>query len=240
MYLAHKTDENSSREQELITHCENTAQYALERINIDNFIHTIRLAGWLHDLGKYSLSYQEYIRKAALGQEVRRGSVNHTFAGVIYILEKYHNEDNSKYEKRTSELIAYAVGAHHGLFDTMNYKDENGFEHRLRYSKDSIEYEEVIERFYQYYISEKQVEQEFLMAVSEVEGFSEKVIAECRNWYLTENRHEEYNPSIELHYVWGMLIRMLVSAVMYGDRTDTAEFMQDISQMNRRRKSKTF
>lgn len=233
MYLAHITGENSSREQELITHCENTAQYALERINIDNFIHTIRLAGWLHDLGKYSLAYQEYIRKAALGKEVKRGSVNHTFAGVIYILEKYHNEDNSKYEKRASELIAYAIGAHHGLFDTMNYKDENGFEHRLRYSKDSIEYEKVIERFYQYHISEKRVEQEFLMAVSEVEGFSEKIIAECRNWCLTENRHEEYNPSIELHYVWGMLIRMITSVVMYGDRTDTAEFMQDIFHKNK-------
>lgn len=233
MYLAHKTNDNPSREQELKIHCEKTVQYALERINTDNFVHTIRVSGWLHDLGKYSDEFQEYIRKVTDGQGVKRGSVNHTFAGVIYILEKYHNEYNSKYEKRTSELIAYAVGAHHGLFDTMNHKDENGFEHRLRYSKDSIEYEEVIQRFYQYHISEKQVEQEFLMAVSEVEGFSEKVIAECRNWYLTENRHEEYNPSIELHYVWGMLIRMISSAVMYGDRTDTAEFMQDMLHENR-------
>lgn len=233
MYLAHKTNDNPSREQELKIHCKNTVQYALERMNTDNFVHTIRVAGWLHDLGKYSDDFQEYIRKVADGQKVKRGSVNHTFAGVIYILEKFHNEYNSKYEKRTSELIAYAVGAHHGLFDTMNYKDENGFEHRLRYSKDSIEYEEVIQRFHQYHISEKQVEQEFLMAVSEVEGFSEKVIADCQNWYLTENRHEEYNPSIELHYVWGMLVRMITSIVMYGDRTDTAEFMQDILHENR-------
>lgn len=232
MYIAHKSTDNPSIEQELRLHCENTAQYALERVCMVEFEHTIQLAGWLHDLGKMSDAYQEYIRKAADGENVRRGSVTHTFAGVIYILEKYHSDNNSKYEKRTSELIAYAVGAHHGLFDAISCTDENGFEHRLQCEKESIQYEEVIERFLKHCLSEKQIEKEFYLAVVEVERFFEKTIDNCNHWHHSAVKHKDYNPRVEMCYVWGLLIRMVTSAVMYGDRTDTAEFMQGISHEN--------
>ncbi len=233
MYLAHITGGNPPREQELKEHCEKAAQYALERINVNSFEHTIRLAGWLHDLGKYSDSYQTYIRKIAAGQEVKKGSVNHTFAGVIYILEKYHNENNLKYEKRTSELIAYAIGAHHGLFDSINYKEENEFERRLKYSKESLQYDIVVERFREQHFSEQQIDNEFQMAVAEIKGYTEKVIEISQSWQKSECKHSQYNCVVELRYMWGMLIRMITSAVMYGDRTDTAEFMQEIPHKNK-------
>lgn len=233
MYLAHVTGNDPQRKQELKEHCEKTAQYALERVNKDSFDHTIRLAGWLHDLGKYSDDFQAYISNSLTDPDVKKRRVIHTFTGVIYILEKCHNEYNTKYEKRTSELIAYAIGAHHGMFDSINYKEENEFERRLKYSKDSLQYEIVMKRFYEQHLSEQQVEREFQMAVVEIKDFTEKVIEISRNWQQSESKHSQYNCVVELRYMWGMLIRMITSAVMYGDRTDTAEFMQDISHKDK-------
>ena len=88
MIYAHKTNEIPERVQGLKEHCENTANYALERINTDEFKHTIRLACWLHDIGKLTDNFEKYLNSTVSGQNVKRGSVNHTFAGVIFILEK--------------------------------------------------------------------------------------------------------------------------------------------------------
>ncbi len=233
MYLAHITREDSPRAQVLKEHCEKAAQYGLERINKNNFEHTIRLAGWLHDLGKYSDDFQAYISNSLTNPDVKKRRVIHTFTGVIYILEKYHNEYNTKYEKRTSELIAYAIGAHHGLFDSINYKEENEFERRLKYSKESLQYDAVVKRFYELHLTEEQIDKEFQMAVVEIKDYTEKVIEISRTWQQSESKHSQYNCVVELRYMWGMLIRMITSAVMYGDRTDTAEFMQDISHKDK-------
>lgn len=62
----------------------------------------------------------------------------------------------------------------------------------------------------------------------EIESFYNKVVKENKEWYKSEYKHQKYNPIIELHYLWGMLTRMITSCVMYGDRIDTAEFMQNI------------
>lgn len=228
MIYAHKTNEIPERVQGLKEHCENTANYALERINTDEFKHTIRLACWLHDIGKLTDNFEKYLNSTVSGQNVKRGSVNHTFAGVIFILEKYHNMGNSKFEKFTSELIAYAIGAHHGLFDAFNIREVNGFEHRLFYDKEIIQYEQVIERLYEDSFSKEQIEAEFQKATLEIESFYNKVVQESKEWYKSEYKNEKYDPRIELHYLWGMLTRMLTSCVMYGDRIDTAEFMQNI------------
>ena len=47
------------------------------------------LAGLLHDLGKCKEEFRQYLEAAARGDEAIRGSVNHTFAAVRYILEHY-------------------------------------------------------------------------------------------------------------------------------------------------------
>lgn len=43
-------------------------------------------------------------------------------------------------DNEVRELLAYAVGAHHGQFDAVNDDHKNGFEHRL--TKDGIDYDE--------------------------------------------------------------------------------------------------
>lgn len=195
-------------EQLLKDHLINTARYAsaaLDKVGLKN---TAYLAGLLHDFGKYKVEYQEYLEKAVNGEKVKRGSVNHTFAGVIYILEQNHNENTDKYARLTSEVIAYAIGAHHGLFDVVNLEDDSGFVHRLSKDKDEIAYQECMKQFFIEVISEEDLEMLFLNAKKEIQEFISRM-----------------GTGKVLAFQFGMLVRLITSAVVNGDRRDTAEFM---------------
>ncbi len=66
------------------------------------------LAGWLHDLGKYTQAYQAYIGKRG------PGGVDHSTAGAQEILKLGLKGD----DRYMAELIAYAIAGHHaGLPD---------------------------------------------------------------------------------------------------------------------------
>ena len=134
--FAHLTNIDSNRiEQSLKEHCLNVAEYATESIGSLGVYYTVYLAGVLHDLGKAKLEFVEYIEKAYRGERVERGSVNHTFAGVIWLFEKYHTTSSSKWERLACEIIGYAVGSHHGIFDCVDLDGKNGFLHRLKKDK---------------------------------------------------------------------------------------------------------
>jgi CRISPR-associated endonuclease/helicase Cas3 len=73
------------------------------------------LAGWLHDLGKYSEPYQAYI--GGRGQ----GGVDHSTAGAQEVLKL----GLTGADKGMAELIAYAIAGHHaGLPDMIGANGE--------------------------------------------------------------------------------------------------------------------
>jgi CRISPR-associated endonuclease/helicase Cas3 len=73
------------------------------------------LAGWLHDLGKYSEAYQAYI--AGRGP----GGVDHSTAGAQEVLKL----GLKGADKGMAELIAYAIAGHHaGLPDMIGADGE--------------------------------------------------------------------------------------------------------------------
>ncbi|MCD8378166.1 MAG: CRISPR-associated helicase Cas3' [Candidatus Gastranaerophilales bacterium] len=222
MYIAHsrRIENNIGVErQSMLSHLEETAEIANQRLYCKEYEHLIKTAAVLHDMGKYSAKYQEYLRKIEKGEPVVRGSVNHTFAGAIYILEKYHSGND--YELLTSEMIAYAVGAHHGLFDCVDTQERNGFQHRLDIDRDDLEYELTKKRFFED-IKEQWIEQEFQKAVEEVTDFYDALQVYLRMF----PSHEKREKLREKKFTIGLFVRMLTSAIMYGDRLNTAEFMQ--------------
>lgn len=211
--LAHLTEVNGIRkEQTLKEHCVNTAKYASESLRSLSFYHTAYLAGILHDMGKATQKFNEYINKAYNGEHVARGSVNHTFAGVVYLLETYHMDTKEKWNCLTSEIVSYAIGSHHGLFDCVDFDGENGFIHRLRKDKGELSYEEAARNYFESVIAENEIEEYFHLSAREVEQFFQKA-------------KETFHTQEEVWFQIGLLSRTLLSAVIYGDRRDTAEFM---------------
>ena len=218
--LAHIVKINGERaDQSLKDHCFQTAEYAAEKIEDgpeNGKLYNVRyLAGILHDMGKSRNAAQEYLEESYRGGNVVRGSVVHTFQGCIYLLEKYHRPECSVWEKRTSEIIAYAVGAHHGLFDCVDLDGNNGFIHRLGRSKQDIGYDECKKNFFEQVVNEQTLEKYFYKATEEVQDFCKEVV-----------KHTDRENII--FFQIGLLTRLVLSYVVYGDRRDTSEFMRNI------------
>lgn len=218
--LAHITNYNNERkEQSLKEHCKSVAEYASgcvssNRLGSIGFFNMAYLAGILHDCGKAKKEFNDYLEEAYEGKSVKKGSVNHTFAGVIYLLEKYHKKDSSQWDKLTSEIVSFVIGSHHGMFDCDNFNNNNGFEHRLECDKENIHYSEACDNFFSQIVQEDKVEKYFSKAAEEIQSFF-KI---CTGTY-----HRKSN---EVFFQISMLIRLLLSAVIYGDRRDTREFMK--------------
>ncbi|MCD7844282.1 MAG: CRISPR-associated helicase Cas3' [Oscillospiraceae bacterium] len=196
-------------------HCRETAGIASSVLCPANLSASGFLAGLLHDGGKFQMNYRNYLEAAVRGEPVRRGSVNHTFCGVRFLLSHYHDTGNSDsaISSLACELLAYAVGAHHGLFDCVDEHRHSGFLHRLE--KDDIQYEESISNFFAQCASQTELDVLFHQAEQELTGAITALIA----------LGEKDETGGELFFYLGMLARLLLSAVIEGDRRDTAAFM---------------
>lgn len=208
-----RMDGDSVEEQSLEAHCRNTANYAAQFLSEMGLAIVGFLAGLLHDAGKARELFRLYLERAILSNDpMKRGSVNHTFAACRLLLEKYHSDDEIGYSELTAELLAYACGAHHGLFDCIDEKSRCGFLHRIEDS--TIEYDDTIVNYLSECISEKEIEQLFERCVEELQPVLEKIF--------------ELPGEAEPYFYVGLLERMLLSAVIDGDRQDTAEFMNGV------------
>lgn len=192
-------------------HCESTAQYASKSLESIGLANTGHFLGLTHDCGKMTDSFTQYIEKAASGEEVKRGSVNHTFAPVKYILNHYHASDDV-FQSVTAELFAYAIGAHHGPFDCIGPDHVNGFVHRLD-SEDNL-YKEAISNF-QKFRSTRELDELFESSLAEMRPILERLVSLGKN-------------GTELCFYFGCMARLLLSAVVDADRRDTSEFMRAI------------
>ena len=61
------------------------------------------------------------------------------------MFEQFHSEKTERIEDLTAEILAYAIGAHHGQFDCVNIDGESGFDYRQ--AKRGIFYTESCQNF---------------------------------------------------------------------------------------------
>ena len=202
-------------------HCRGVAEIAAELLSDIGLEKTAYLAGMVHDLGKFSENFKNYIEKAADGEKVQRGSVNHTFAGVRFLLEKHSDEQLSGFSDIVLEILAYAVGAHHGLFDCVDDNNNNGFTKRIQ--KEGIDYLNAAQEFLKICCSKqdiedllKQLEKEFLPVFNEIEKLADNADAKIQNTQIT--------------FYIGFLARLILSAIIEADRSDTSQFMNGYSE----------
>lgn len=202
-------------------HCRGVAEIAAELLRDIGLEKTVYLAGMVHDLGKFSENFKNYIEKAADGEKVQRGSVNHTFAGVRFLLEKHSDEQLSGFSDIILEILAYAVGAHHGLFDCVDDNNNNGFTKRIQ--KEGIDYLNAAQQFLKICCSEqdiedllKQSEKEFFPVFNEIEKLADNADAKIQNTQIT--------------FYIGFLARLILSAIIEADRSDTSQFMNGYSE----------
>jgi CRISPR-associated endonuclease/helicase Cas3 len=198
-------------------HCRCTADIAGKALAEIHLGSAAYLSGLLHDAGKFTEAFREYLEKSVHGEGPPRGSVNHTFTGVRYLLRRYHtSKSEDDLAPLVAELLSYGVGAHHSLFDCVDEHGHSGFQHRL--DKPDIHYEEAIGNFLAQCADEQELDRLFAEAVQELTPI---LISLCD----LAQQNDAYDG--EVSFYLGLLARLLVSAVIEGDRQNTASFMND-------------
>ena len=172
------------------------------------------LAGLLHDCGKFTDEFDEYIIKASNNESVHKGSVIHTFAGVRCIMELFHSANGQSMEDIAAEIIAVCIGSHHGLMDLWDERHQSGFEHRLKHQP-AYDHR-AIASFYEECAAKGEIEQLFSEATKEIIS------------YFQLRLHAYVRSQEELCYALGLLARLITSAIVEADRTDTRCFMNNL------------
>ncbi len=187
-------------------HCSEAAAFARAALEPIGLGETAYLAGLLHDVGKLCAPFRQYLVDAVEGRPVRRGSVNHTFAGVRFLLDVLC-EGTSKSACIAGQHIAYAIGAHHGLFDAVDSDGVNGFDHRR--TKQDPTVEEGLRNAYA------------LQDIAELKQRLEQSGTEIKAFYKRLPGGRDARP-----FLSHLVTRLLLSALIEGDRRSTAEFEQ--------------
>ena len=208
MFAAHI---NGLNEQSVSLHCKKTAEYASksgEKIGIKN---TMYLAGLLHDLGKFTNEFNEYIHSDKKNEK----KINHSSAGAKYL------EDNvisvTFVEKLTKQLVNYAIVSHHGLNDCLSFDGHDKYFKRINPDSD-VDYDEVLRNSKQY-LSEFEFQNIFSSACREIDKINEKIIS------ISNEMGNGKRADVERCFLYGCLSRFVLSILMDGDRRDTAEYM---------------
>lgn len=208
-YIAHFRENEKKEEQLLLDHLLQTAEIAKRNGAKFGLSQNCYVAGLIHDCGKFSDAFQEYIQAARRGEEVQRGSVDHSTYGGQIVWQLFDQLENpSPFEKVAVEMITNAVFAHHnpgGLLDFITGEGQGDSPFLNRTKKDLKELNQVKERFFSFVCSEEELENYIKIVGQEVKTLFEKQggIKRTEQFYL---------------------LKMIYSALLDGDRCNTQQF----------------
>lgn len=174
--------------------------------------HMAGLAGLLHDLGKYSHAFANYIEQAVYDPEnaPRRGSVDHSTAGGKLLYDFFHEgADNGIYEKALAEIVGNVIISHHSyLHDFISPELKSPYLTRVK-EKDLPEY-----------LDSKRVFFEKVMVKEELNTYVDKAIEELKVFI---DKTTDDNREAQMMF----LTKFIFSALIDGDRTNTRIFADD-------------
>ncbi len=179
------------------------------------------LLGLLHDLGKYSNEFQNYLNSAIgiINQDEDeyvdatgvRGKIDHSTAGAQLIWN--FGKDKKIQEQISAQFLALCIASHHsGLIDCLTVEGENWFGIRMSKAENKTHLEEVL----------KKTEAEVLKRVHELledpECFGD-ILQKLKEIAKKENSEKSFTTQFQI----GLLIRFLFSCLIDADRLDTAD-----------------
>lgn len=175
------------------------------------------LVGLLHDMGKYTKTFDGYIEYSFNHPEDHsmKGKIDHSTAGAKYIFEKYYLCESDPFRKFSAQLIAVAICSHHGgLIDCLDLSGIDKFTARML-KDDKGSYFEAKKNF------------EKLHCTKSVDVLFDNAVIEFRDVLSSFRKLEEEKEYMQL--MTTLHLKSLFSCLIDADRTDTYTFMENIS-----------
>ncbi|SDJ32261.1 CRISPR-associated helicase, Cas3 family [Natribacillus halophilus] len=165
----------------------------------------------LHDLGKYSLEFRNYIIAAIENPDnpPKRGSVDHATAGGKLLYDFFHTTNITRNKGLLAEVVGNAIISHHSyLHDFIDPNLESKYLNRVR-DKELPEFNNSVEYFFKNIMNEQKFHQYVENAAEELGNF------------LTKEPQE--NSEKVLMY----LTKYIFSALIDADRTNTRQYEEN-------------
>ncbi len=230
---AHISDDGSGREESVAEHTEKTAYLCREKGKKCGISQIMSLCGIFHDMGKNKKKFDDYIHADEWERKKLRGKIGHASTGAKYIYDRNH--ESSGKGKVFTELVTYAVAAHHGLFDCVNEERTDLFSKRLSEVED---YEEACRNAEHDYLLQYEPDKVFVKAREEFDLIwdkMKKVVETIMPLILVEDKREKRKILSDCRsFLFASLQRLLLSVLIDADWEATTDFMNDVDTLSKR------
>ncbi len=184
------------------------------------------LIGLLHDLGKYSKEFRDYINSASglldpdaddyVDSQSLKGKVDHSSAGAQYIWQ--FAAAKGPLEQKIAQVLALCIASHHsGLIDCLDPDGEDTFGKRMQKAKEKTHLDEV-----------RQVADDFVLSRANDLLNSPELTNGVRELIQRIVHHEPQRAPLQQQI--GLVVRFLFSCLIDADRIDTADFEEKRSR----------
>ncbi len=212
--VAHIT--KSGKVQTLCEHLQNAGDYCACYADKIGLCSCGKLAGTLHDLGKFNDAFAKYLYAVCENPDLNKRGPDHATAGAVYVQE-LAGESKDSVRQMTAQMISVAIIWHHGgLRDICSLDGDSPYLARLKKLEEPDQrrlYQEMTSEFHGCF-SKQEMEQLFEAAVVEVGGVLKKINA------MTKDRSERV-------FCFGLVCKFLYSCLIDADRYDAFLFDEE-------------
>ena len=184
------------------------------------------LIGALHDLGKYSKEFQDYLRSAVglldvdaddyVDAKGLKGRIDHSTAGAQYIWQRLGSKGPQ--ERVAAQVLALCIASHHsGLIDCIGAAAGNFgqpvFPRRMSKAEDKSHLDEVL-----------RVASKKLMGRCDLLLSKPAMTTAFSSLLARIAQHNAGGTANSTHQQFGLAVRLLFSCLIDADRIDSADF----------------
>ncbi|TFJ91949.1 CRISPR-associated helicase Cas3' [Lentibacillus salicampi] len=220
MLLAHIRNSDFA-EQSVQTHLEDVSLIARQYGNSVDLGAHAELAGFLHDMGKFTQHFTTYLKNAVFKQEVTGKKIDHSTAGAKYLYDNYY--DTNTLQNYVVETIGMAILSHHSGLQNFVQLDFKPSDYLRRVTNEELpHYDEVVQNF-----------ESIKGNVEKVKALIEEATNEFREFM------GKIKPLAKPIVYLNLMQKLVFSCLVDADRTNTRCFEENEEYNNNVSKSET-
>lgn len=174
----------------------------------------VELTGLLHDLGKYSKEFQDYIEESKSSDLLPR--VDHSTAGAQFIWKEFLSKNGIS--SAIAQFLSMCIASHHGgLIDCLTPEGGDRFTARMQKDDEKVHLQEVLGKVERGILTQARHIISVLPGLHEMEEVLKSINDK-------EKSVEDSGRETRMRFKSGLLMRMVYSCLIDADRTNSADF----------------